>query len=70
MAFGIQSECCVLETCRAALREGFRVVMLRGAHGTYDTEGMKAEELERVVEDKLAAEGAEISGWENWSEGR
>ncbi|KAJ4985824.1 hypothetical protein SVAN01_08722 [Stagonosporopsis vannaccii] len=66
VAFGIQSECCVLSTCRGALRERFRVVLLRGAHGTYDMDGKTAAEVEREVEDVLAGEGAEVVGWEDW----
>lgn len=57
VAFGIQSECCVLSTCRGALAAGFKVVLLRGAHSTYDAGGKSAGEIERDVEAMLGAEG-------------
>lgn len=38
VAFGIQSECCVLSTCRGALAAGFDVTLLSGAHSTYDVD--------------------------------
>ena len=66
VAFGIQSECCVLSTCRGALAAGFRVVLLRGAHSTYDAGGKSAGEIERDVEAMLGADGAEVLEWEEW----
>jgi nicotinamidase-related amidase len=66
VAFGIQSECCVLETCRGALGQGFKVVLLKGAHSTYDFEGKTAGEVEREVEERLEGERAEVVGWEGW----
>ncbi|KAG5656880.1 hypothetical protein KAF25_011049 [Fusarium avenaceum] len=65
VAFGIQSECCVLETCKGALEAGFRVTILHGAHSTYDTETKTALQLEKVVEDELAALGVSVSPWES-----
>ncbi|KAM0193811.1 hypothetical protein ACHAPQ_010827 [Fusarium lateritium] len=64
-AFGIQSECCVLETCKGALEAGFRVTLLQGAHSTYDTETKTALQLEKMVEDELVALGASVSPWES-----
>lgn len=66
VVFGIQSECCVLSTCRGALAEGFKVVLLKGAHSTYDTEEKTAREIEGDVNDALAAEGVGIMEWETW----
>lgn len=66
VAFGIQSECCVLSTCRGALAAGFKVVLLRGAHSTYDTSSATASEIEKEVEDVLAEEGARILSYEEW----
>ncbi|KAF1348285.1 hypothetical protein EJ07DRAFT_141966, partial [Lizonia empirigonia] len=66
VAFGIQSECCVLVTCRGALEERFRVVLLRGAHGTYDGDGKTAVEIGRGVEE-LQRAGAEVVDWEAWA---
>jgi len=60
VAFGIQSECCVLSTCRGALAAGFEVVLLRGAHSTYDTGTQTALEIERGVEDLLEKEGVRV----------
>lgn len=66
VAFGIQSECCVLSTCRGALAAGFDVVLLKGAHSTYDVGGKTALEIEREVEGLLEAEGARVLGYEEW----
>ncbi|KAF2850674.1 Isochorismatase hydrolase [Plenodomus tracheiphilus IPT5] len=65
-AFGIQSECCVLSTCRGALTAGFKVVLLQGAHSTYDTSDKKAEVIEGEIEAQLAACGAEVMNWRLW----
>lgn len=66
VAFGIQSECCVQSTCEGALAAGFKVVLLQGAHSTYDMGSRKAEEIEREVEEKLRKEGAEVIPWNIW----
>lgn len=66
VAFGIQSECCVLSTCRGALAAGFKVVLLSGAHSTYDSPLKTALEIEKEVEDVLAKEGARILRYEEW----
>ncbi|KAF9766311.1 hypothetical protein IL306_001302 [Fusarium sp. DS 682] len=64
VAFGIQSECCVLETCKGALEAGLRVTLLQGAHSTYDTEDKTALEIEEDVENALKALGASVTSWE------
>lgn len=58
----------MLSTCRGALEEGFEVVLLRGAHSTYDIgeEGRTAVQVERDVEGLLEREGARVVGWEEW----
>jgi nicotinamidase-related amidase len=66
VAFGIQSECCVLSTCRGALAAGFNVVVLKGAHSTYDTGEKTALEIEAEVEDMLEMEGARVLRYEEW----
>ncbi|KAL1797059.1 hypothetical protein ACET3X_005599 [Alternaria dauci] len=66
VAFGIQSECCVLSTCRGALAAGFKVLLLSGAHSTYDIGGKPAEAVEREVEAQLEREGAEVVPWDSW----
>ncbi|KAF5699822.1 KGD2-2-oxoglutarate dehydrogenase complex E2 component [Fusarium mundagurra] len=64
VAFGIQSECCVLETCKGALEAGFRVTLLQGAHSTYDTENKQAVQIEQVVENELKALGTSVTPWQ------
>ncbi|KAF4334543.1 isochorismatase hydrolase [Fusarium beomiforme] len=64
IAFGIQSECCVLSTCKGALEAGLRVTLLQGAHSTYNTEGKTALEIEEEVENELKALGASVTSWE------
>ncbi|KAF7618557.1 Isochorismatase-like protein [Aspergillus flavus] len=68
VAFGIQSECCVLETCRGAVEAGFTVVLLQGAHSTYDDQatGLRAEQIERQVEQELCAIGVQVVPWEQY----
>ncbi|KAH8884367.1 Isochorismatase hydrolase [Thozetella sp. PMI_491] len=65
VALGIQSDCCVQATCNGALDKGFGVTVLAGAHSTYDFEGKTAAEIEKAVEDGLAARGAKILKWED-----
>jgi nicotinamidase-related amidase len=66
VAFGIQSQCCVLSTCRGALASGFNVVLLEGAHSTYDIDGKPAGAIEGEVESQLERAGAEVLPWELW----
>lgn len=65
IAFGIQSECCVLSTSRGGLAAGFDVTLLSGAHSTYDEGGKTAIEIERDVETELKEKGAHITFWED-----
>ncbi|SPQ25590.1 b45c74e7-c052-4cff-ba0a-03b71e85ec48 [Thermothielavioides terrestris] len=64
VAFGIQSEYCVEASCNGALAAGFEVVLLSGAHSTYDNGGTAAEEIEKEVEERLRAKGAKVVTWE------
>jgi nicotinamidase-related amidase len=66
VAFGIQSECCVLSTSLGALNEGFEVALLSGAHSTYDVDGKAAVLIEREVEDVLKSRGTRIVDWDAW----
>ena len=70
--FGIQSECCVLETSKGALEAGFSLTLLHGAHSTYDTADRTALEIEHEVESELRALGASVIPWETaivkWNE--
>jgi len=66
VAFGIQSECCVLSTCRGALAAGFKVILLQGAHSTYDYNDKTAREFEIDVELMLESAGAGVEGWRMW----
>lgn len=65
--FGIQSDCCVRATSLGALAAGFNVIVLKGAHSTYDDQGKTAEEIETAVEEELQEKGAEIVAWEGWT---
>jgi len=67
VAFGIQSEYCVRATSKGALAAGFKVVVLKGAHSTYDEGEETAEEIERNIEGELMAQGANIVAWEDWN---
>lgn len=69
VACGIQSECCVLSTSRGAMAAGFKVVLLSGAHSTYDLGAKTAAEVEGDVERALGEEGARVVGWEEWVAG-
>ncbi|KAK8144748.1 hypothetical protein G3M48_005379 [Beauveria asiatica] len=64
MAFGLQSECCVGETCKGALAAGFRLTLLQGAHSTYDEKDKTAGDIERQIEEMLVSRGAEVVPWE------
>ena len=66
VAFGIQSECCVLSTCRGALAAGFKVILLQGAHSTYDYDDKPARDVEIDVEWMLESAGAKVQGWRVW----
>jgi nicotinamidase-related amidase len=66
VAFGIQSECCVLQTSKDAIAAGFGLTLLKDAHSTYDTDSKKAEEIERAVEEELKAKGAVVIGWSDY----
>lgn len=66
VAFGIQSECCVLSTCRGALAAGFKVILLKGAHSTYDSGSKTALEIEKGVESVLEGEGVRVVKYEEW----
>lgn len=65
VAFGIQSECCVRATSLGALKAGFKVTLLQGAHSTYDDGGKTAVEIEREVEEELKSKGAKVVPWED-----
>ncbi|KAM0416979.1 hypothetical protein ACHAPT_013003 [Fusarium lateritium] len=60
VVFGVQSDCCVLETCKGALEAGFRLTLLQGAHSTYDSNNSTALQIEKSVEDSLKALDARI----------
>lgn len=69
VTFGIQSEYCVLETSKGALDLGFSVMILQGAHSTYDQDrpppGKAAAAIERDVEQELKHKGAQVLRWED-----
>jgi nicotinamidase-related amidase len=57
----------VRSTCLGALAAGFKVVLLQGAHSTYDAHDQQAEEIEKYVEEELRASGATVVPWEIWT---
>lgn len=68
VTFGIQSECCVLETTKGALDLGFSVTLLQGAHSTYDSpepNSKTAVEIERDVDEEVKRAGAQLVPWED-----
>jgi streptothricin hydrolase len=56
---GMQSNYCVLDTCRGAIAERYKVVLASGAHATYD-EKDRADIISKNVEVTLSKEGVEI----------
>ena len=58
---GMQSEFCIRETALSALRRGYPVILVRGAHATYDGE-IPARDTSDAVEAELAAAGASVLG--------
>ncbi len=50
---GLLSEMCISATIRAAFARGFEVVLVRGAHATYDLQEIPAEVVSRVAEHAL-----------------
>ena len=61
-----------MATSKGALKNGFKVTLLHGAHSTYDDDddddddGKTALEIERHVESELKKDGAEVTAWEEW----
>jgi nicotinamidase-related amidase len=56
---GMQSEFCVRETALSALRRGNPVILVRGAHATYDGQ-IPARDTSAAVEAELAEAGASV----------
>jgi nicotinamidase-related amidase len=69
VAIGVQSELCVRATCRGAVDAGFAVVLLSGAHSTYDNAGTgeSAEDTEKAVEQELQSIGIQIVPWNQYT---
>jgi streptothricin hydrolase len=53
---GLQSNYCVAESSRGALKQGLRAILASGAHATYD-EGEPASVISARIEQELAREG-------------
>ncbi len=53
---GLLSEMCVSATIRGALARGLQVVLIRGAHATYDVDDIPARIVSRVAEHALGDE--------------
>jgi nicotinamidase-related amidase len=56
---GMQSEFCIRETALSALRRGYPVIVVRGAHATYDGD-IPARDTSAALEAELAAAGASV----------
>lgn len=65
IVFGIQSELCVASTSRGALKAGFKVTLLQGAHATYDQAPKSAADIEEEVEQALRQEGVDVIPWDD-----
>jgi streptothricin hydrolase len=55
----MQSNYCVAESSRGALKQGFQAVLASGAHATYD-EDEPASVISTQIERELATEGVTI----------
>jgi nicotinamidase-related amidase len=56
---GMQSEFCIRETSLSALRRGHPVVLVRGAHATYDG-AVPARATSQAIEAELSAAGVSV----------
>jgi streptothricin hydrolase len=56
---GLQSNYCVAESSRGALKQGLRAILASGAHATYD-EGEPASVISARIEQELADEGVVV----------
>lgn len=61
----MQSERCVDSTSRGALKAGFKVTLLQGAHSTYDEGPKSATDIEKNIEQALQKDGANVIPWED-----
>jgi nicotinamidase-related amidase len=57
---GMQSEFCIRATSLAALDRGHPVILVRGAHATYDGD-LTAQQTSECVEAELSAAGVELA---------
>ncbi|HYK94011.1 MAG TPA: isochorismatase family protein [Thermoplasmata archaeon] len=58
---GLLSDHCVAATCRGALRRGYKVFLVSGAHATYPENGSSAETIAARVERSLFQEGVRVT---------
>ena len=56
---GMQSNYCVAESSRGALKQGLQAILASGAHATYD-EGEPASVISAQIEQELALEGVTV----------
>lgn len=52
-----------MSTSRGALKAGFKVTLLQGAHSTYDDGPRSATDIERDIEQALKKDGAGVVAW-------
>lgn len=64
---GLQSEFCVSNTARSALRLGYTVSVARDGHSTWPSDGRTAAEIEGEVNSQLAGAGATLATTEDLS---
>ncbi|KDN41972.1 Isochorismatase hydrolase [Tilletiaria anomala UBC 951] len=63
---GAQSENCVQAAVHSALKEGFQVLVLSGAHHTLGETLEEANRISQQIEDELRKEGADIVQWDQY----
>lgn len=66
VAFGVQSEYCVVSTIKGALAAGFQATLLKGAHSTYSTQERNHFVIENDIEEEVGGLGVRLLRWEDW----
>jgi hypothetical protein len=57
----------VLATSKGALDAGLELLLLSGAHSTYDSKSKSAVQIERDVEKDILERGGKAIPWEEWT---
>ena len=53
------------KTTRGALALKMPVTVLSGAHATYESDGKTAQQVQKGIDEELAAAGAKVVKWED-----